>query len=152
MKNKTKTKTILSEQDEDLCVEIFGNIMRARHLLYDKAARIAAATGLHAAELNLVDILGKYGPMSMGRLSRETFISPANTTSTAKKLEQVDLVQRERSAESGREVTVSLTSKGRALFRRSYPRILEQAHEYIADRLTREERVTLAAVLRKLVA
>jgi len=152
MKNHIKTKTTLSERDEDLCVEIFGNVMRARHLLYEKAARIAAATGLHAAELNVVDILGKFGPMSMGRLSRETFISPANTTSTAKKLEQVDLVQRKRSAESGREVTVSLTNKGTALFRRSYPRILEEAHEHIADRLTHQEMLTLAAVLQKLVA
>jgi len=151
MKNQTKTITILSEQDEDLCVDIFKNIMRARHQLYEKAARVAAATGLHAAELNVVDILGKFGPMSMGRLSRETFISPANTTSTAKKLEQLDLVKRERSAKSGREVTASLTSKGRALFRRSYPRILEEAHEHIADHLTRQEMATLAAVLQKLV-
>jgi len=133
-------------------VDIFKNIMRARHLLYEKAAKVSAAAGLHAAELNVVDILGKFGPISMGRLSRETFISPANTTRTAKKLEQIDLVKRERSAKSGREVTVSLTSKGRALFRRSYPRILEEAHEHIADRLTRQERVTLAAVLQKLVA
>ncbi len=152
MKNETMTKTNLSERDEDLCVDIFKNIMRARHLLYEKAAKVAAAAGLHAAELNVVDILGKFGPISMGRLSRETFISPANTTSTAKKLEQIDLVKRERSAKSGREVTVSLTSKGRALFRRSYPRILVEAHEHIADRLTRQERVTLAAVLQKLVA
>ena len=133
-------------------MDIFKNIMRARHLLYEKAAKVSAAAGLHAAELNVVDILGKFGPISMGRLSRETFISPANTTRTAKKLEQIDLVKRERSAKSGREVTVSLTSKGRALFRRSYPRILEEAHEHIADRLTRQERVTLAAVLQKLVA
>ncbi len=152
MKNHIKTKTNLSERDEDLCVDIFRNIMRARHVLYDKAARVAAATGLHAAELNVVDILGKYGPMSMGRLSRETFISPANTTSIAKKLEQVDLVHRKRSPKSGREVTVSLTSKGRALFRRSYPRILDEAHDHMADRLTTQEMMTLAEVLRKLVA
>lgn len=152
MKNYIKTKAILSERDEDICVSIFRNIMRARHQLYQKAATVAAASGLHAAELNVIDILGKFGPISMGRLSQETFISPANTTSITKKLELAKLVKRQRSEESARKVIVSLTSKGRALFRKSYPRILGAAHEHMTDRLTRREMAMLAAALRKLVA
>ena len=84
----------ISKQDEDLCVDLFRNIMRARHLMYRKAAGVADESGLHAAELNVVDILGKFGPVSMGRLSRETFISPSNTTSTVKKLERAGLAKR----------------------------------------------------------
>ncbi len=152
MKNHVKTKTNLSERDEDICVDIFRNIMHVRHLMYQKASRVAAGAGLHAAELNVIDILGKFGPISMGRVADETFISPSNTTSTVKKLESAELVKRRRSNTSDREVTVSLTSKGRVLFRKCYPRILGEAHAHMAERLTREERAKLAGILRKLVA
>lgn len=151
MKNTIRTKTKLSEHDESICVEIFGHTMRARHLLHEMASRVAAKSGLHAAEMNVIDMLGKYGPMSMGDLSRKTFISASNTTNTVKKLQMADFVIRKRSDESDREVTVSLTAKGKALFRKCYPQILGEAHAYMADRLTRGERKVLAGLLNKLV-
>ena len=150
MKNHVKTTTNLSEQDEEICVDIFRNLMRARHLMHQKASRVAAGAGLHAAELNVIDILGKYGPISMGGLARESFISPSNTTSTVKKLERSNLVKRKRSDNSDREVTVSLTNKGRTIFRKCYPRILAEAHEHMAERLTHGEMARLARILRKL--
>ena len=152
MKNFVKTRTNLSERDEDVTVDLFRNLMRARHLMYKKASDVAASIGLHAAEMNVIDILGKFGPISMGRVSRETFISPANTTSTVKKLEQADLVKRSRSEISDREVTVSLTAEGRRIFRQCYPRILREAHAHMTERLTRQEKRTLAQALQKLVA
>jgi len=152
MKNAVKTKTKLSSREEDICVDIFRNTMRARHLLHEMASRVAIHSGLHAAELNVVDILGKVGSISMGELSRNTFISPSNTTSTVKKLEAAGFVKRKRSDESGRAVTVSLTPKGKTLFRKCYPKILGEAHAHMVERLTREERVKLAAILKKFVA
>ena len=151
MKNQVSTKTSLSERDEDLCVDIFRDLMRGRHLMYKKASSVAESSGVHAAELNVVDILGKFGPVSMGRLSNETFISPSNTTSTVKKLELAELVERRRSSMSDREVTVSLTARGRALFRKCYPRILGEVHAHITDRLTGGEIKALARTLGKLV-
>jgi len=152
MKNYVKTKTILSERDEDLCVDIFRNIMRARHAMYQMAGGVAERAGLHAAELNVVDILGKFGPMSMGRLASETFISAANTTNTVKKLELTSLVKRKRSDVSARQVTVSLTAKGQAIFRKCYPRILADAHEHLACRLTQAEKADLSQILAKLTS
>jgi DNA-binding MarR family transcriptional regulator len=81
-----------------------------------KASEVAESNGLHAAEMNVIDILGKYGPIPMGRLSRETFISPSNTTNTVKKLERAGLVKRNRSNNSDREVIVSLTAEGKRVF------------------------------------
>lgn len=151
MKNYPKTRTNLSEHDEAVTVDLFRNLMRARHLLYKKAQEVAESNGLHAAEMNVIDILGKFGPISMGQLSRETFISPSNTTNTVKKLERAGFVERSRSTNSDREVTVRLTVAGRKLFRRCYPRILRDAHAHMAERLTRKERQDLARVLRKFV-
>jgi DNA-binding MarR family transcriptional regulator len=151
MKNHVKTKTGLSERDEEICVDVFRNVMRVRHLMHKKASAVADGDGLHAAEMNVIDILGKIGPVSMGRLAHETFISPANTTSTVKKLEQAHLVKREKSEHSGREVTVTLTGGGRAIFRKCYPSILADVHEYLASRLSQPEMARLAGILRKLV-
>jgi len=151
MQNSINTKTNLSEQEEEVCVDIFKNITRLRHLLHQMASEIAAQSGLHIAEMNVIDILGKYGPVSMGRLSRETFISPSNTTSTVKKLEDVALVTRRRSTKSDREVTVELTRSGKALFRKCYPQILGRAQALLSDRLTGAESRKLATILNKLV-
>ena len=152
MKNHVKTKTKLSEKNEELCVSIFRNLMRARHLMHQKASGVAANVGLHAAELNVIDILGKFGAIPMGRLAEETFISPSNTTSIVKKLEQIDLVQRKRSDKSDREVTASLTTRGKVIFRKCYPGILADVDEHLGERMTRAEMVTLAGILRKLVS
>jgi len=151
MENFVKTQTNLSERDEDVTVDVFRNLMRARHLLQKKASIVAEINGLHAAEMNIIDILGKFGPISMGRLSSETFISPSNTTNTVKKLERAGFVKRSRSQTSDREVTVSLTVEGRKVFRKCYPRILGDAHALMHERLTRAETKTLAEMLRKLV-
>ncbi len=151
MQNYVKTKASLSERDEEICVDIFRNLMRARHLLRSKASKVAESNGLHAAEMNVIDILGKFGPISMGRLAAETFISPSNTTNTVKKLERSGLVERQRSATSDREVNVTLTSSGRTVFRKCYPRILGEAHAHMVKRLTPDEMKLLAGVMRKLV-
>jgi DNA-binding MarR family transcriptional regulator len=150
MKNYVRTKTSLSERDEDVVVDVFRSVMRARHLLQEKASAVADSVGLHAAELNALDILGKFGPISMGRLSRETFISPSNTTNTVKKLEKAALVKRQRSNNSDREVTVSLTAKGKALFRKCYPRILGDVQSHLTERLTKSEIAAMARALSKL--
>ncbi len=150
MKNHSRTNTKLSEQEEDTCVAIFRGIMRARHLFHQKASSVAAQSGLHAAELNVIDILGKFGPIPMGRLSRETFISASNTTSTVKKLEGAALVKRRRSAISDREVTVELTADGKTLFRKCYPEILGETQALLDSRLTRAESRKLATILNKL--
>ena len=152
MKNYIKTETSLSEQNEALCVSIFRNLMRARQLMHQKASQVAADAGLHAAELNVIDILGKFGPISMGALSKETFISPSNTTSIVKKLEQASLVRRKRSDTSDREVTASLTPRGRTVFRKCYPGILQDVHAHLADRMSQNETETLAGILRKVVS
>jgi len=144
-------KIFATDQEENICGDIFRNTMRARHLLHEMASRVAIRSGLHAAELNVVNILGKFGSITMGDLSRKTFVSPANTTSTVKKLAAAWLAKRKRPDESGRAVTVSLTPKGKTQFRQCYPQILGVAYAHMEERLTREQRVKLAAILKKFV-
>lgn len=150
MNHFIKAKTPLGREDEKLCVAIFRDLLHTRHKLYQLASGVATGAGLHAAELNVVDILGKLGPISMGRLSGETFISPANTTHTVRKLETAGLVKRLRSESSERSVTVQLTRKGTTLFRRCYPTVLAAIDGYLSERLSSSDKRKLAKIIGKL--
>lgn len=141
---------VLPEKDEEACIQIFRSVMRAHHSLLAIGAAVAADFGLHIAELNVVDMLGKLGPITMGALSQATFISPSNTTHTVKKLELAGLVARRRSSASERMVMVSLTGEGRQLFKACYPRILTAVEQDLEQRLTARERAALAKLLGKL--
>ncbi len=140
----------LSEHDEEVCISIFRSVMRTHHDLHTLGASIAADFSLHIAELNVIDMLGKLGPITMGELSRATFISPSNTTHTVKKLESSGLVARQRLVASERKVEVSLTTKGAQLFKTCYPRILTTVEHLLEQRLSASERTVLAQLLNKL--
>lgn len=142
--------TPLSEKEEEVCISIFRSVMRARHRLLAHGSSVAKEFGLHIAELNVIDMLGKLGPITMGALSRTTFISPSNTTHTVKKLELTGLVARQRSSTSERMVMVSLTDTGQQIFKACYPRILMTVEADLEQRLNTAERATLAKLLEKL--
>lgn len=141
---------VLLQHDEEVCIAIFRSVVRAHYRLHALGSSIAGDFGLHIAELNVIDMLGKLGPIAMGELSRATFISPSNTTHTVKKLELAGLVKRQRSAASERKVVVSLTDRGEQLFRECYPRILMAVEGILEQSLSASERVTLARLLGKL--
>ena len=145
-----QTETKLQKQDEEVCISIFRSVMQAHHNLLAIGSSVARDFGLHIAELNVIDMLGKLGPITMGELSQATFISPSNTTHTVKKLESNGLVARQRSTTSERMVMVSLTDKGKQLFKACYPRILMTVEADLEQRLSAAERVALAGLLEKL--
>lgn len=152
MNNHVQADTVLTEHDEKVCIAIFRSVVRAHHRLHALGSSIASGFGLHIAELNVVDMLGKLGPITMGELSRATFISPSNTTHTVKKLELAGLTTRQRSPASERKVVVSLTHEGERLFRECYPRILTEVEGILEQSLNADERTTLARLLGKLAS
>jgi len=135
---------------EAACVSVFRSIMLAHHQLHAEARRTAARYGLHIAELNVIDMLGKLGPITMGALSCATFISSANTTHTVKKLEMRGYVQRQRCRTSRREVEVSLTPSGKRLFCTCYPGIVGAMEQRLAT-LSMAQRQTLVALLGRII-
>lgn len=150
MSTHTRADRVLAEHDEEVCINIFRSVMRAHHALHALGSSIAADFDLHIAQLNVIDMLGKLGPVTMGELASATFFSPANTTHTVKKLESVKLVTRQRSSVSERKVVVSLTTAGEQLFKACYPRILLAVETLLEQRLSASERNTLARLLAKL--
>ena len=135
---------------EENCVSIFSSIMRIHDQFMSIGEDRAVRFDLHIAELNVVNTLGKLGPVTMGALSRATFISPANTTHTVKKLESRGLVTRRRSQESERVVIVQLTTQGKELFKECYPEVLNTISDLLDERVGDEGRRELADLLQRL--
>jgi len=143
--------TNLDKAEEEICVSVFRSVMRSHNMLHAIGCKIAAHFDLQLAEMNVIDMLGKHGALTMGELSRTTFIAPSSTTRTVKQLESRDLVKRQRSRDSGRVVHVSLTRRGKSLFKKSYPAILESVQQELGSNLNFDDRLKLADLLQRLV-
>ena len=150
MRTAVKIAAEISDSDEETCTSMFRDVMRIRQQLYATATDVAKSLGLTSSEMALVDTLGKYGPLTMGQLAELSFISPPNTSYTARSLEDRDLIQRERSAESNRVVNVRLTPNGEKIFKQSYPRVVGAVNEYLQSRINSKDRQSLVKLLRKL--
>ncbi len=150
MKTHIKISSKLSESEQESCTSIFRNVMRLRQKMNATASEVARSYELHTSEMSLIDTLGKYGPLTMGKLAALSFSSPANATYTVQSLEQRELLYRERSSNSQRVVDVCLTPEGTKVFKKTYPRTTEAVNDLINGRLTKQERKTLDRLLEKL--
>lgn len=151
--NRTSVSVVIeiSEDDEENCTSVFHDVMRLRHTLNSMASRVAPTVGLQSTEMSALDTLGKFGPLTMGQLAKRSFISPTNTTRTVKNLVNRELVERERSPKSDREVLVRLTAAGENIFRKTYPHMIHDVNDLLGSKLNQKERRAFATLLAKLV-
>ena len=143
--------TDISEKDEENCTSVFHDVMRLRHNLQSMASSVAPTVGLRSTEMSALDTLGKFGPLTMGELAKRSFISPTNTTRTVKNLVGRNLVKRQRSPTSDREVLVRLTADGENVFQQSDPHMIHDVNDLLASKLNEDERWLLASLLARLV-
>lgn len=106
--------------------------------------------GLATAEFDGLVTLGVDQPLRMCDLAQRSLLTKSHTTQVVKQLEAKGLVSRQRSRESEREVLVSLTPEGQALFERIYPQHYQFLKELFQARLSADEQEALTALLRKL--
>ena len=141
-----KAKTL----HKDRCIELARGIHRGRRMLVSHAQEVADKEGLNAAHVSMINALGLMGEMRMGELASSVVVGSATITRRAKQLEERNLVVRRRSSESEREVLISLTDEGEAMFERSF-RYLHGRHRALFDeRFTEKEQLQLQRLLAKL--
>ena len=133
--------------EESNTVDIYRSIMRVRQRLQAASTAIAKKYDMSVSEMALLDTLGKYGPLTMGRLAELSFSSAANATYTVRGLEKRGLANRERSKESNRSVNVSLTPDGRKIFRNTYIGTVQSVNSLLAENLDAKQRTTLLELL-----
>ncbi len=123
-----------------------------RRFLRD-ATRALEPLDLELWEYDVLSALRRQGrpfTLSATRLARQTDLSSGAMTNRIDRLEERGLVRRAQDADDRRGVNVSLTQKGVREINRAIQHRLEAAETSLAA-LSDEERIELAALLRKVV-
>jgi MarR family 2-MHQ and catechol resistance regulon transcriptional repressor len=105
--------------------------------------------GLTTPQFGVLEALYHLGPLSLGELAEKLLVTGGNVTYVMDRLEQQDLVYRERSEDDRRVIQAKLTAEGRALIESVF-----QGHAEYIEHLTRhvetDERAELKELLKKL--
>jgi DNA-binding MarR family transcriptional regulator len=131
-------------------IEVLGRINRISALATQQLERVLAPSGVSRSEFDVLSALARaLGPLRASDVTAQTMLSGAATTKLTARLEQIGLLERERSERDGRVVMLKLTKAGRDLVKTEFPRMVERDALLIAG-LDADERATLAELLRKL--
>ncbi|MGF6757968.1 MarR family winged helix-turn-helix transcriptional regulator [Paraburkholderia sp. GAS334] len=101
-------------------------------------------------EARVIASVGSFGPFSIMDLARHANLDKSQASRAAEALIRQGLVKREASEEDGRVVLVSLTTEGRALYRRVMP-IARKWNVDLFACLDEKEQATLSDALDKVI-
>jgi DNA-binding MarR family transcriptional regulator len=134
-------------------VAVVSRLGRVRGYISAELDRVFAEHGLGAATFGVLVTLARIGGergVSQRRLMDELGLTSGTISVRMDRLVSEGLVERRADPDSRRNSLITLTARGRALFERVVPAHLENEQRMLAA-LTGDERVTLAALLRKLL-
>jgi MarR family transcriptional regulator, 2-MHQ and catechol-resistance regulon repressor len=124
-------------------------LWKATRAVEKRALRSIEDTGLCASDFGVLETLLHKGPLPVNVLGRKLLLTTGSITTAVDRLAKRGLVQRKDDPGDRRVRLVELTPKGRQLIGPAFARH-EDYLEKVASVLTREERVTLVELLRKL--
>ncbi len=117
--------------------------------LRDPTATVVEEMQLTPVQLNSVVWLGRDGPHTMGDLARKLGSSERAVTGIVDRLERDGLARRIRSQADRRVITVELTPRGTAAFRKLSARLLAKTGAFLAV-LEHDDREALFRILERI--
>ena len=136
-------------REEVRALSAFINLLRAANSLHARQSRRLSGAGLTPSQFGALEALYHLGPLRQKELSQKLLKTGGNMTMVVDNLEKHGQVERRRSAEDRRVVTVHLTRKGRRLIDRLMPQHVEGIREEF-NRLSAREQEQLRVLCRKL--
>ncbi len=127
----------------------FINLMRASESVISRLQKRLSAEGLTASQFGALETLLHLGPLCQTELGKKLLKTDGNVTMVVNHLEKRGLARRVRAGDDRRFVSVRLTSKGRALIRKIFPRHASAIKEEMSA-LSNLEQETLRKLCRKL--
>ena len=124
-------------------------LRRAANTLSALEAASLRDDGLTESQFGALEALFHLGPMRQTELASKLLCSPANLTTVVDNLERDGLVERRRSEDDRRAVTVHLTSVGRKLIEELFPRHAAAIVDWFSI-LGPDEQLDLSEVLGRL--
>lgn len=117
--------------------------------LEEQAIRSEAYQNATANDMHVMEAIGNGKPKNMTSVARSLSVTTGTLTISVNSLVKKGFVERVRSEEDRRVVLISLTEKGKALYRR-HQKFHEELVERIVNRLNDQEKVLLEKVLSNL--
>jgi MarR family 2-MHQ and catechol resistance regulon transcriptional repressor len=112
--------------EEQLALNAYIKLMRAAESVTARLNRQLALQQLTMSQFGALEALYHIGPLNQTELGRKLLKSGGNITTVVDNLEMRGLAQRQRSKEDRRVIIVTLTTEGRRLIRRIFPRHVER--------------------------
>lgn len=134
---------------EVLALNTFIKLTRASDSMLQRLFQRSAHGNLTPTQFGVLETLYHLGPMCQTEISKKLLLSTANITLVIDNLEKAGLVQRTRSVEDRRYITVSLTEKGEELIAGIFPGHVASIAEELSV-LSPQEQETLGELCRKL--
>jgi DNA-binding MarR family transcriptional regulator len=125
------------------------HVAQAAVTTYDTFDRhIGVPFGLRKVEYSLLMLVLANGPLTPKRLGQALALSAPNLTMLLDRLQDRDLIRRDRSPTDGRSQHIMLTPSGRQMAEAGAAAAMPMESE-LTDRLSRAERMMLIELLRK---
>jgi len=117
----------------------------------DSTEAYLAQCGLPLGEGRCLAAIGAFEPVSVNMLAQRANLTKGQASRSAQALVERGLVSKETSAEDGRGVVLTLTARGRPLYRKAIG-VIAQLNEDIFGCLDAQEQALLGGMLDRLVA
>ncbi len=144
MKRKRKTK-----RQNSAGVHVWLVFMKAFQALIPHAAQSIERTKLGDSDFRVLEVLLHKGPLPVNTIGPRVWLTPGSISVAVDRLVRKGLVSRKDHPGDRRVRRVELTAKGRALISRGFSEHAA-AMENVADILSKNERLTLLRLLKKL--
>jgi MarR family transcriptional regulator, 2-MHQ and catechol-resistance regulon repressor len=133
----------------DTALTMWVKLARAYAVLGHSAAENIRSFGLTEPQFGVLETLGHLGPMLTGELGRKRLVSGGNVTVVVDNLMKQGLVERKVCTEDRRQIYVQLSTKGRRLFEKIFPKHADFIVSLVGI-LSEEEQQELGRLLKKL--
>ena len=133
----------------DLALALWVKLARASTTFGRLAGKDIEQHGLTPPQFGVLEMLGHLGPLTSGDIARRMLVTGGCVTVILDNLEKDGLVERIRSTEDRRVVTVKLTSKGDTTFSSIFRKHADRVTE-LASVLSDTEQLQLSTLLKKL--
>lgn len=131
-----------------LALNTYTKLMRAAESVTIRVGRHMSAAGLTISQFGVLEALLHKGPLCQRDIAAKILKSTGNITLVIDNLEKQGLVQRVRSAEDRRYLTVNLTEKGQSLISTVFAQV-EAAIKAEMGTLTEDEQQMLGQLCKK---
>jgi MarR family 2-MHQ and catechol resistance regulon transcriptional repressor len=133
----------------DLALTMWVKLARASTTFGRLAGKDIEQHGLTPPQFGVLEMLGHLGTLTPGDIARRMLVTGGCVTVILDNLEKDGLVERIRSTEDRRVVTVKLTSKGDTTFSSIFQKHADRVTE-LASVLSDKEQLQLSTLLKKL--